>query len=205
MKWFYSFIWHLVRYKSQILFGMHAEGHDNIPMTGPILVAVNHQSYFDPPFTSVMIKREMHFFAKQELFGVFGLGRLITKLNAIPVRRGTYDPRSLSRVFEVLEKGGGLIIFPEGTRNNGQEFLKPKPGIGLIARKSSTAIVPAYVYRTNKIWGALLARRRMKIVFGQPISVEQINQFSDDKEGYRSLADLVMERIKQLKFITIGS
>lgn len=204
MRWFYSFIWHLVRYISQIFFGMRAEGDENIPMTGPIIVAVNHQSYLDPPFTSVMIKREMHFFAKQELFGVFGLGRLISNLNAIPVRRGTYDPASLKRVFEALEKGGGLIIFPEGTRDNGREFLKPKPGIGLIARKSGTAIVPAYVYRTNKIWGALLARRRMKIIFGPPLSVEQINRFSDDKEGYRGLAELVMERINQLK-MTIGS
>jgi 1-acyl-sn-glycerol-3-phosphate acyltransferase len=204
MKWFYSFVWHLVRYKSQILFGMHAEGLEHIPMTGPILVAVNHQSYFDPPFTSVMIKREMHFFAKQELFRVFGLGYIISKLNAIPVRRGTYDPASLTRVFEVLGKGGGLILFPEGTRDGGREFLKPKPGIGLIARKSSTPIIPAFVYRTNKIWGALLARRRMKIVFGPPISVEEVNRFSDDKEGYRALAELVMERIKELKLITIA-
>jgi 1-acyl-sn-glycerol-3-phosphate acyltransferase len=199
MNWFYWFIWRSVRTVFQLLFGFKPINWDLVPKEGPVIAAGNHQSYFDPPMLAVAIKREMHFFAKKELFGVFILGWLIRKLNAIPVRRGIYDPASLSRVSDALDTGGGLIMFPEGTRGDGKEFLKPKPGIGLIAKQSKATIVPVYIYRSDHPFQALFLRRRVKLLFGEPIPREEIDGFADDKAGYRLLAETVMKRISDLK------
>ena len=75
----------------------------------------------------------------------------------------------------------------------------PKPGVGMIARRARVAIVPTYAMRTNRLWAALLTRKRIAIYYGRPIPVEQVEQYSDDKEGYQALAELVMEKIAGLK------
>ncbi|MEE9443062.1 MAG: lysophospholipid acyltransferase family protein [candidate division Zixibacteria bacterium] len=179
--------------------GLRAIGEENIPMSGSLIFASNHQSYLDPPFVSVMIRREIHFFAKKELFDIPILGWIITRLNTIPVRRGVYDPTSLNRVYDSLNKGGAILMFPEGTRGNGREFLKPKPGIGMIARKAEVPILPLYAWRTNKMRDALIRRKGMIIEFGQPISVDKIKEYPDNKEGYRELARMVMTRIGDIR------
>ncbi len=199
MKWFYRTIWTLVRYLGMGFLGLRAIGEENIPMSGSLIFASNHQSYLDPPFVSVMIRREIHFFAKKELFDIPILGWIITRLNTIPVRRGVYDPTSLNRVYDSLNKGGAILMFPEGTRGNGREFLKPKPGIGMIARKAEVPILPLYAWRTNKMRDALIRRKGMIIEFGQPISVDKIKEYPDNKEGYRELARMVMTRIGDIR------
>jgi 1-acyl-sn-glycerol-3-phosphate acyltransferase len=199
MKGIYWIGWRSVRSFLWLLFGHKPIDYQRVPNEGPVIVAANHQSYFDPPILGCAIKREMHFFAKKELFEVFFLGWLIRQYNSIPVRRGVYDPASLSRVSEILDKGGSLIVFPEGTRGDGKEFLKPKPGIGLIARRSRVPIVPAYIHGSDKLSRALFWRRRIKVLFGEPLTPDEIDRFEDNKEGYRSLAKCVMDRIGKLK------
>ncbi|MFH1700398.1 MAG: lysophospholipid acyltransferase family protein [Candidatus Zixiibacteriota bacterium] len=179
--------------------GLKAIGEENIPMSGSLIFASNHQSYLDPPFVSVMIKREIHFFAKKELFDIPILGWIITRLNTIPVRRGVYDPKSLNRVYDSLEKGGAVLMFPEGTRGNGRVFLDPKPGIGLIARKAEVPILPLFARRTNKVREALFNRKGITIEFGQPITVAKIKEYPDNKDGYYKLARMVMNRIGEIR------
>jgi len=206
MRWLaYWIIWCLVRSSIRILFGFKIIGSENIPKEEPFILAVNHQSYVDPPVVAVAVPRIMHFFAKYELFHKFFLGRLITLLNAIPVHRGAYDPQAINRSLEVLSGGGGLIFFPEGTRGNGREFLKPKPGIGLIAKLAEVPVVPAFLYRTDRLLRAFFARKRVKIFFGPAIPTEKIEKFSNDKDGYRLLAEYVMEQIGQLRKLALAS
>lgn len=199
MHWFYWSIWKLVRTIGQVLFGLHTVDEKHVIFEGPVIFAPNHQSNLDPPFVSVMIKRELYFFAKKELFDIPILGSLIGALNAFPVRRGVYDPKALNTVFEALKNGGGVIMFPEGTRNDGETFLKPKPGIGLVACRAQVPIVPIYSSNTHRWKKALFWRNRMTVTFGEPIPVEKVKEFGNDKEGYRSLAEYVMGRIAELK------
>ncbi|MDD4051522.1 MAG: lysophospholipid acyltransferase family protein [candidate division Zixibacteria bacterium] len=197
-KLIYWTVWSLARSVVWVFFGLKMFNRRHVPVTGPVIVAANHQSYLDPPVVAVSISREVHFFAKEELFRIFGLGWLIATLNAIPVRRGVYDPRSIKRVLTALEQGGALVLFPEGTRGNGVEFLRPKPGIGLIASHAKVPIVPAYIRRTARSWKTLW-RRRIYVIFGEPITAEQVSRYPDDREGYQALADFVMERIGRLR------
>ncbi len=190
----------LTRVLCGLFFGYRSVDAGRVPPDGPIILAGNHQSYLDPPLIGSGIRRSCHFFAKRELFSVPILGALIKRTHAIPVRRGVYDPASLSRVSEVLAGGGALVMFPEGTRDNGVEFLPPKPGIGMIARQNRVPIVPAYLRDSNKLWRAL-RRRSMRVYYGDPIPLEEIDRFPDTKEGYRSLAGYVMEHIGRLKVV----
>lgn len=199
MNHFYWSVWRITHHLFGALFGVKVIGLENIPATGAIVVASNHQSYFDPPLVGMTINREVHFFAKKELFDIPGLRWLITRLNSIPVRRGVYDPLSLSKVEKALGDGGGLLMFPEGTRGDGEVFLKPKAGVGLIARRYGAAIVPTYVYRSNKAMEALILRRGIRILFGEPILPDEIAKYDDNKHGYRLLAEYVMEKIGELK------
>lgn len=204
MTGLYRIGWHLCRAVFRVLYGYRAIGAENVPATGPVIIAANHQSYVDPPMAGAGVRREFHFFAKRELFRVPVFRWLIRKLNAIPVRRGVYDPASLARVREVLADGGALIFFPEGTRDDGVEMLPPKPGVGMIARQAKVPIVPAYMYRTNKLWGAMFARRHIRVYYGPAISPEEQERFGDTKEGYRELAGYVMEHIERLKVVACG-
>ncbi len=197
-KLIYWTVWSLARSVVWLFFGLKMFNRRHVPMTGPVIIAANHQSYLDPPVVAISINREVHFFAKEELFRIFGLGWLITTLNAIPVRRGVYDPRSIKRVLSALQLGGALVLFPEGTRGNGVDFLRPKPGIGLIASHTHVPIVPTYIYRANR-QAKTLWRRRIHVLFGEPIPADRVAQFPDDRDGYQALAELVMEHIGRLR------
>ena len=182
MRWLlYWIAWVIIRTTSWLLFGFKVIGTENVPRQGAFIYAVNHQSYVDPPMVAVSIPRVLHFFAKKELFENFLFGTIISCFNAIPVRRGVYDPKSLGRALEALKKGEGLMFFPEGTRGDGKEFLPPKRGIGMIAKQ------------------ALLTRKRVKVLIGKPFQPEEFDVFSDDKEGYQGLAEKVMARIRELR------
>lgn len=198
-RWFLKFCRGSVKSLAWVLFGCSAVGVENVPKAGAVIVAANHQSYLDPPLVGMAIRREAYFFAKKELFDIFGLRWIVALLNIIPVRRGIYDPEAINWTVKVLSNGQALVMFPEGTRDTGRDFLKPKAGIGLIARRAKVAIVPAYLYRTNRCWSALLMRKRMKIFFGAVMPPEQLRQYDDDKNGYQTLAEEVMARIARLK------
>jgi 1-acyl-sn-glycerol-3-phosphate acyltransferase len=204
MKGMYRIGWNVCRPLFWVLFGFRPIGADNVPMTGPVIVAANHQSYFDPPLIGAGVFREFHYFAKRELFTVPGFGRLISILNAIPVRRGVYDPASLARVKDVLSAGGAVLMFPEGTRAKGDDFLPPKPGVGMIAKHAGVPIVPAYLHRSDRLLRALFARKHVRAYYGTPITPAEQERFPDTKEGYRALSGYVMEHIERLKVVAEG-
>jgi len=203
-SYFLKFSRGMIRLLSWVLFGCHAVGFENVPKSGAVIVAANHQSYMDPPLVGAAMRREAYFFAKKELFDIFGLRWIIALLNIIPVRRGIYDPEAISRTVGVLYDGQALVMFPEGTRDNGRDFLQPKAGIGLIAQRAKAAIVPVYLYRTNRCWSSLLLRKRMKILFGTIMSAEQVSQYGDDKDSYQALAEEIMSRIARLREMVLA-
>ena len=200
MRWLIYWIgWIILRVTAWVLFGLKVIGTENIPRQGGFIFAVNHQSYVDPPLIGSAVPRVLHFFAKKELFENFLFKVLISYFNAIPVRRGIYDPESISRALGALKEGGGLMFFPEGTRGDGIDLLPPKPGIGMIAKRAGVPIIPAFTRGTSQLKRALLARKRVTVIVGEPVWPEEFAAFGDDKQGYLELAVKVMVRIRELK------
>lgn len=203
MKWFYLFIWTLVRNLSRFLWRLSWEGIENIPREGGVIIASNHISWYDPPFVSVSCPREVHFMAKRELFSIPVLGFIIRNLNAFPVSRGKYDRQALEAAIEVLKKEEALIVFPEGTRSRKKgEFLPPKAGVGVLAREGGVPIVPTYISGSDELTKVFFSFGRVRVTFGPPIPREWVLSVPDGKPGFSQIAEEVMKRIGELKKVT---
>lgn len=199
MKILYWLGWSLTRFVGGPLLGVKINGLEHVPMEGPFILASNHISYFDPPLVGSWIRRELFFFAKKELFDNKILGPIIWRTNARPVRRGAMDRDALKISLKALKDGYGLTVFPEGTRARHGTFLKPKPGIGLIAFQAKCPIVPCYIQGANRPKDCILRRTRVTIDYGPPISREWLESLPAAKETYLKIADEVMNRIAALK------
>ncbi|MCE5251648.1 1-acyl-sn-glycerol-3-phosphate acyltransferase [bacterium] len=128
-----------------MLYRIRAEGVENVPSDGGVMVASNHASMLDPPCVGVCIPREITYFAKKELFSIPGFGQFIAAVNSLPVDRRGFSRSALKEIIDRLKAGWAVLIFPEGTRTRTGDFLEPKSGAGMIAVTADTLIVPCWV------------------------------------------------------------
>jgi 1-acyl-sn-glycerol-3-phosphate acyltransferase len=191
--------WTLTRVISKLIFRIRVSGREHFPSEGGFILATNHISWYDPLLVGSWSPRQVYFFAKQELFRSKVFGFIIRRTNALPVRRGTIDRKALDMSTEVIERGFGLTIFPEGTRSKIDGFLPPKPGVGMLSLRARCPIVLGYVHGSNKLWDCLLGKQRLSITYGPPIRPEEYAELTSDKESYQELAAEVMARIGRLK------
>jgi 1-acyl-sn-glycerol-3-phosphate acyltransferase len=199
MSLLYRLCWLLIRGFMVVFCRLKILGAENVPRVGGMILASNHVSAVDPPFLGSSLNRPLYYMAKKELFSVFLLGPLIRKVNAFPVDRAIFDKSALQRSLEILKNGGGLIMFPEGTRSKNGELGKAKPGIGMLARSALAPIIPAHIHNSRRSYLAFLTGRRLIISFGEPIDPGWIGGLPDDKNGFREIAGKVLESIAGLK------
>ena len=176
-------------------YGMH-----HVPMTGPVLLVSNHSSVLDPPFVGGVSPRQLYFLAKAELFEIPGFGRLIRALNARPVRREGADAAALRVALRVLEAGGALLVFPEGTRGEEGTLREPKPGAALLAVLSGAPVVPVFVRGSGHAWprGRRLPRpAKVVVTFGPPLRFER-SAGADKKEYYDTVSRDMIAAIARL-------
>jgi cytidylate kinase len=183
------------------LFRLQASGTEHVPARGPLLLVSNHSSLLDPPIVGGACPRQLTFLAKAELFAVPGLGRLIHALNARPVRREGADAAALRVALRVLEQGGALLVFPEGTRGPEGRLREPKPGAALLAVMSGAPVVPVFVRGSGHAWprGRRLPRpAKVRVTFGAPLRFER-PAGADKKEYYESVSRDMMAAIARLQ------
>ncbi len=191
--------WSLTRIISTLIFRIKTYGQEHFPETGGCIVATNHISYFDPLMVGSWAPRQMYFLAKRELFKNKIFGNVIHRTNALPISRGTVDREALRQSMEVIKDGFPLLVFPEGTRSKTGEFLEPKLGIGMMARRAECPIVPGYIQGSNRLKDCFWGRIRMMIVYGEPIPAEWVRAQPADKDGYMAIGREVMRRITALR------
>lgn len=133
---------------------------ETIPQTGPLIIACNHASDFDPPLLSNCVRRPVAFMAKEELFQVPGLKQVITIYGAYPVKRGSPDRSAIRAAMTSLEQGWAVGIFLSGTRTPDGRVTNPKLGAAMIAAKTQVPILPVSLWGTHAISakGSLLPR-----------------------------------------------
>jgi 1-acyl-sn-glycerol-3-phosphate acyltransferase len=138
---------------SRVLWRIRFEGLENIPQTGGVLIASNHQSYFDPIWMSLPIRREIRYLAWSESFGWPVIGKVIQWLGAWPIQIEKADKTMIRRTSRWLNKGGALVIFPEGGRCLADgNLLRFKPGAVRMALESNIPILPITIRGGHRVW-----------------------------------------------------
>jgi 1-acyl-sn-glycerol-3-phosphate acyltransferase len=177
---------------AKILFRPTVIGADNIPLTGPVLIAPIHRSNVDFAFSLFISPRKVFFMAKEGIFHPAIFGALLTRLGAFPVDRTSADRESLRLSEEVLKRGQALVLFPEGTRKEGTSVEPLHDGAAFIAARTGAKIVPVGIAGSERAMpvGAKLPRlTKIQIVVGTPIeppvsegrvSRSQINEKSEE-------------------------
>lgn len=155
------------------LFDLEVRGLGHVPPTGAVLLAGNHTGFLDGPLVYAVSPRPTSFLAKAELF-VGPLARALGWLGQIPVHRGRADRAALRAGLAVLEAGGALGVFPEGTRGAGtlEEIAE---GLAYLAVRSGAPVVPVAVLGTAEALpkGSVRPawRAPVQVVFGPPVTI----------------------------------
>ncbi len=194
---FYRFFKAFLRATFKPLFRIkviHAERF-NPEDNGGVLYS-NHHSNWDPFAAHIATEYRPQFMAKAELFKVAPVRGFITYFGAFPVERGKGDFAAFQSAFKVVENGGIVGIYPEGTRNKkGLEVKKFHTGAAIIAIKTGVKVYP--LYYSNK----LRPFRRTYMVYGEPIDIkEQFGEVSlADRDKVREVSEYMREAVIKLK------
>ncbi len=149
---------------------------DNVPASGPVILAPNHFSNMDHFLMAAFIRRRVNFVAKSQLFKGGLIQWIIVSGGVFPVRRGHRDEESFKTMHKVLERGGAIVMYAEGGRSRtGKLSDTVKPGIGRLALESGAPVVPIAIHGSAKArnWkrGQL---PKVTVQFGEPIQFEQV-------------------------------
>ncbi len=186
-------------------FELSYSGIENIPPSGPLIVASNHLSHLDPPIVGLMIPRYVFFMAKTDLFRTPLLSLWMKMIKTIPVRRGGGGRQALEIALRYLAQGEAVCIFPEGTRSPDGRLRRGRSGVVVLALRSGAPILPVAVTGTEKALrkGSRKINRGVSIAvrYGKPFTVSldgKIDWNDPPLEEIRDRAQLVMARIGAL-------
>jgi 1-acyl-sn-glycerol-3-phosphate acyltransferase len=168
----YRLVWTAMRIISRTWFNWRVIGSEEVPVTGPVILASNHVSFADPPMIGAALPRAISYLARDTLFDQPGLGWLIRQLNAVPVDRDGGGAAGLKAILDRLHAGGGIILFPEGTRSRDGRLQPARSGVGLAVIKSEAPVVPVRLFGMFEAWPRsrpLPLPGRVTVKFGRPL------------------------------------
>jgi 1-acyl-sn-glycerol-3-phosphate acyltransferase len=147
----YAFGWCLCRWVARAFFALDIQGAEHVPEVGPAILAPNHVSSVDPVLVGISVKRPVHFMAKKELFRNRAVAWFLRRLQAFPITRERVDPSSVKHTLSLLAAGHVVLMFPEGTRGDGQSLGPAKSGIAVVAARSGAPVVPVFHWGTQHV------------------------------------------------------
>ena len=200
--------WTFYRTLFATYFRWRVYGSENVPLTGPVILASNHESFLDPPLVGSGLKRDINYLARKSLFRYPGIGWVLRTVNAVPVDRDGGGAAGLKAIMDRLHAGGAIILFPEGTRTRDGKLQPARSGIGLTVIKSDAPVVPVRVFGTYEAWGRNVhfpRPHRVAVKYGKPMDFAKVRAEAKDcsktrlKEIYQQVADEIMVAIAALK------
>ena len=173
---------------------LQVSGLEHLPAEGPVLLAGNHDSYWDPVAVGIagLPRRQIQALAKSSLWKIRGLNKVLDGMGQIPIDRGAGDARALDRAIEELRAGACIGVFPEGTRSLGRE-LRARSGFGRLAAAVPEAqVVCCTVVGTTDIT-SFPKRPRIAVRFFTPAGGGLVNGESPSELSARLLAEIRAE------------
>ena len=190
------------------LFRPWVRGMENIPSTGPVILASNHLSFSDSIFLPLQSRRPVVFLAKSEYFTGRGLKGALTRwffkaTGQLPIDRsgGKASEASLNTGLRVLAQGQVLGIYPEGTRSPDGRLFRGRTGIVRMALESKVPVIPVAMIDTEKVQpiGRKLPRiRRIGIIVGEPLDFSRFDGMEGDRVILRAVTDEIMYELMTL-------
>jgi len=185
----YTFGKALVKTALTPLYRFEVVGTEKFPEEGGILLCSNHIHALDPPVVGMTSPRTVHFMAKEELFKVPVLGKLLPQVNAFPVKRGMSDREALRSALRILKNGDVVGLFPEGTRSTDGVLKKGLSGAGFFALRGNADVMPCAIIGPYKPFS------KVKVVYGDPVLMEP---FRERKASAEEVTTVIMASIQKL-------
>lgn len=179
------------------LLGLKFEGIHNLPERGPVIIASNHLSNWDPIVVATVLNRRIHYMGKVELFGNPLMAALMRNLEVIPVKRGEANRAAIKDALAVLGENQVLGIFPEGARNTTGEELKAQSGVAMLAIKSGAPVLPVACIGTNRNL-PLGWVKPLRVRVGPPLEIEENEVRKVNSAALNRLSTRIMDEINLL-------
>ena len=202
MNPYYFAVYHLTRFIARVFFRYRVIHRERIIQNGPVILAMNHQSYLDPPLAGIACDRAIYFLTRKALLDVPVLGWILPKLNVVPVDQEGNDRSALKAVIRILGAGNCTIIFPEGARTLDGNLQPASPGIGLVIAKTLAPVVPMRIFGAHEALPRGRATLRfcpVTIVVGESIHVTPADIEPGGRDIYQKLGQRVMDAIAALR------
>lgn len=202
MNFYYWLGYHLSRLLARLFYGFRIIHRERVIQTGPVILALNHQSFLDPPLAGNAADRAIFFLAKKSLMDVPILGWLLPKLNVIPVNLEGNDRSALKALIRILGAGECALVFPEGTRTPNGNLQPAQPGLGLVIAKTRAPVVPMRIFGAYDVWpihGKLRLSGKITVVVGEPIYFSDADVGEGGRDAYAGLSQRVMDAIAAIQ------
>lgn len=192
---------------ARVLFRATVTGRENVPMTGPVILASNHLSFIDSVVITLLAPRTVSFLAKDSYFTGKGVKGFLQRsffrgIGAIPVKRGAGQAAqdALDAGLGILENGDAFAIYPEGTRSLDGRLYRGKTGVGWLALQSGAPVVPVALSGTQNVQppgttGIRLAK--ISVQFGPPLNLSHHGK-AESGRARRHATDDIMAAIQQM-------
>ena len=202
MTW-YRFGYNLSKFLARTAFSFRVVHPERIIETGSAILAMNHQSYLDPPLAGICCRREIHFLARKTLLQWPILGPIFPKLNVVPVDQERADMSAIKTIIRLVKAGNCTVVFPEGGRTLDGNLQPAQAGLGMIIAKTRAPVVPMRIFGAYEAFprGAKFPRRHpITIVVGEPVHFTESDLQGSGRELYQRLSEQVMEQIAAIAF-----
>ena len=199
--WYFA-VYHLTRMVARMFFRFRVVHPERVLQEGPVILAMNHESYLDPPFAGIGCRRAIYFLARKSLLDIPVLGWILPKLNVIPVDQEGGDRSALKALIRILRANHCALVFPEGSRTLDGNLQPPQPGIGFVIAKTLAPVVPMRIFGAHRALprgGGRLRFCPITIVVGEPLRFTAADLEGSSREIYPRLSQRVMEAIAALK------
>ena len=196
--WVYDLARIILTPPTMLFYRAWAIGTENVPRTGPVILAPNHFSNWDHFFSAVFLPRKVRFMAKSQLFGGNpALTYIFSHGGVFPVRRGHRDREAFITAHTIFERGGCVLIYAEGGRSRTGGLGEPRPGVGYIALESGVPVVPVAIHGSVGIRGWRRLRfPKVTIQYGEPISFDAVERPLRDQA--QESAERIFEPVRQM-------
>ncbi len=193
----YKFIYTKLMWAVKFFYQLKLVGTENEPDNGPLLVCSNHISAADAVLVSAATRNQICYMAKKELFGVPLLGKLLRSAGCFPVDRGGKDVGAVKKAIAILNGGGRVGIFPQGTRHPGEDprSTAVKTGAAMIAVRAGVDILPVFVHRKNNTPRLF---RKTTVIIGKPIKLSELGYDPEKSGEYNRITERIFDEICKL-------